>query len=304
MIIGFINITNTSINLISNLILTNTDVNFLIINHDFSRANQIIEEFNSIIDYGKYKNKIYFKNYQNLENADILIVEPNQSLVPGMNLSDLAIENAEWIYKIGYLVRNSNFNGIAFVLGYNNAILCKIFSDSSGLIGKKVFGIGSVLENISFDSFLKKSEIDVAKNGNFFVFGDLGHGFLIAQEFENKNLIKEKIESFEKIIQKINDKSLEKIIRKTPENWLLASILLTILLDIFQQRQNFFLLNCWVDSFYNIKNDFFSLPVKINLFGQIETKNIELNKSEQQKLIQFMWKKTDLINLVNKYLNN
>ncbi|WP_462097802.1 Rossmann-fold NAD(P)-binding domain-containing protein [Mesomycoplasma hyopneumoniae] len=295
MIIGFIGITNTSINLISNLILTRNEVEFLIIDNNFLRLNQIIEEFNSIIDYGRHKNKINFTNYQNLEKADILIIEPKQNQAPGMNLTDQAIENAEWIYKTGFLVRNSNFNGITFILGYYNSILCKIFSSTSGLVGKKVFGIGTILENIYFNMLLKKTNSDLAKTANLLILGDQGNSFLINQDFKNNEI-------FDKLIQKINEKSLEKIIRKTAENWLLASILLDILLDIFQQKQSFFLINSWVESFYNIKNDFFTIPVKIDLSGQIETKNINLNKQDQQKLIQFMWKKDELNTLIDKYL--
>ncbi|ASU14704.1 L-lactate dehydrogenase [Mesomycoplasma hyopneumoniae] len=256
MIIGFIGITNTSINLISNLILTRNEVEFLIIDNNFLRLNQIIEEFNSIIDYGRHKNKINFTNYQNLEKADILIIEPKQNQAPGMNLTDQAIENAEWIYKTGFLVRNSNFNGITFILGYYNSILCKIFSSTSGLVGKKVFGIGTILENIYFNMLLKKTNSDLAKTANLLILGDQGNSFLINQDFKNNEITDKNNEIFDKLIQKINEKSLEKIIRKTAENWLLASILLDILLDIFQQKQSFFLINSWVESFYNIKNDF------------------------------------------------
>ncbi|QLG43541.1 lactate dehydrogenase [Mesomycoplasma hyopneumoniae] len=302
MIIGFIGITNTSINLISNLILTRNEVEFLIIDNNFLRLNQIIEEFNSIIDYGRHKNKINFTNYQNLEKADILIIEPKQNQAPGMNLTDQAIENAEWIYKTGFLVRNSNFNGITFILGYYNSILCKIFSSTSGLVGKKVFGIGTILENIYFNMLLKKTNSDLTKTANFLILGDQGNSFLINQDFKNNEITDKNNEIFDKLIQKINEKSLEKIIRKTAENWLLASILLDILLDIFQQKQSFFLINSWVESFYNIKNDFFTIPVKIDLSGQIETKNINLNKQDQQKLIQFMWKKDELNTLIDKYL--
>ncbi|NYN92089.1 lactate dehydrogenase [Mesomycoplasma hyopneumoniae] len=302
MIIGFIGITNTSINLISNLILTRNEVEFLIIDNNFLRLNQIIEEFNSIIDYGRHKNKINFTNYQNLEKADILIIEPKQNQAPGMNLTDQAIENAEWIYKTGFLVRNSNFNGITFILGYYNSILCKIFSSTSGLVGKKVFGIGTILENIYFNMLLKKTNSDLAKTANFLILGDQGNSFLINQDFKNNEITDKNNEIFDKLIQKINEKSLEKIIRKTAENWLLASILLDILLDIFQQKQSFFLINSWVESFYNIKNDFFTIPVKIDLSGQIETKNINLNKQDQQKLIQFMWKKDELNTVIDKYL--
>ncbi|MXR12924.1 lactate dehydrogenase [Mycoplasma hyopneumoniae] len=302
MIIGFIGITNTSINLISNLILTRNEVEFLIIDNNFLRLNQIIEEFNSIIDYGRHKNKINFTSYQNLEKADILIIEPKQNQAPGMNLTDQAIENAEWIYKTGFLVRNSNFNGIAFILGYYNSILCKIFSSTSGLVGKKVFGIGTILENIYFNMLLKKTNSDLAKTANLLILGDQGNSFLINQDFKNNEITDKNNEIFDKLIQKINEKSLEKIIRKTAENWLLASILLDILLDIFQQKQSFFLINSWVESFYNIKNDFFTIPVKIDLSGQIETKNINLNKQDQQKLIQFMWKKDELNTLIDKYL--
>ncbi|ADQ90677.1 lactate dehydrogenase [Mesomycoplasma hyopneumoniae] len=302
MIIGFIGITNTSINLISNLILTRNEVEFLIIDNNFLRLNQIIEEFNSIIDYGRHKNKINFTNYQNLEKADILIIEPKQNQAPGMNLTDQAIENAEWIYKTGFLVRNSNFNGITFILGYYNSILCKIFSSTSGLVGKKVFGIGTILENIYFNMLLKKTNSDLAKTANLLILGDQGNSFLINQDFKNNEITDKNNKIFDKLIQKINEKSLEKIIRKTAENWLLASILLDILLDIFQQKQSFFLINSWVESFYNIKNDFFTIPVKIDLSGQIETKNINLNKQDQQKLIQFMWKKDELNTLIDKYL--
>ncbi|WP_348571755.1 lactate dehydrogenase [Mesomycoplasma hyopneumoniae] len=302
MIIGFIGITNTSINLISNLILTRNEVEFLIIDNNFLRLNQIIEEFNSIIDYGRHKNKINFTSYQNLEKADILIIEPKQNQAPGMNLTDQAIENAEWIYKTGFLVRNSNFNGITFILGYYNSILCKIFSSTSGLVGKKVFGIGTILENIYFNMLLKKTNSDLAKTANLLILGDQGNSFLINQDFKNNEITDKNNKIFDKLIQKINEKSLEKIIRKTAENWLLASILLDILLDIFQQKQSFFLINSWVESFYNIKNDFFTIPVKIDLSGQIEAKNINLNKQDQQKLIQFMWKKDELNTLIDKYL--
>ncbi|ATP59731.1 lactate/malate family dehydrogenase [Mesomycoplasma dispar] len=303
MIIGFIGITNTSINLISNLILANTNVDFFIVDNNYSRVNQIIDEFRSLIDFGNYQNKISFEDYQSLEKADILIIDPNQNLVPGMSLADLGIENADAMYKISYLVRQSNFNGISFILGYPNAILCKIFSSASGLVPKKVFGLGNILENIHFNLLFKKLELGDNFGDEFFILGDLGHNFLVSKKIQAKNLDEEKIGIVNKFLEGINQSSIEKTIRKTAEHWLIASVLTEIFLDIFNEKQNFFLLNSWVESFYHLKNDFFSLPVKISLSGQIETKNIQLNENDQQKFLQFIWKKNDLNNLINKYLN-
>ncbi|MDW2924658.1 lactate dehydrogenase [Mesomycoplasma ovipneumoniae] len=303
MIIGLIGVTNTSINLIYNLILAKTDVDFLLIDENFIKTNQIIKELNLIIKQGGYKNKVFLEDYGSLEKANILIIDPAQNLVPGMSLVDLALENSEKIYKIGYLVRHSNFNGIAFVLGYNNSILCKIFSFASGLIGKKVFGIGPNLENMHANLFVNDLNLDIAKDNEFLVLGDHGHSFLLDSNIEKNDTTIDKISKIDDYVVQTNNETLENLIRKTPHSRVLGLILSKILLDILNKRQNFHLLNCWVESFYNIRDDFFSLPVKIDIFGQVKTKDIKLTQADREKLVKFIWEKNKLLDLTNKFLS-
>ncbi|MEG3826309.1 lactate dehydrogenase [Mesomycoplasma ovipneumoniae] len=303
MIIGLIGVTNTSINLIYNLILANTDVDFLLIDENFIKTTQIIKELNLIIKQGGYKNKVFMENYDSLEKANILIIDPAQNLVPGMSLVDLALENSEKIYKIGYLVRHSNFNGIAFVLGYNNSILCKIFSFASGLIGKKVFGIGPNLENMHANLFVNDLNLNIAKDNEFLVLGDHGHSFLLDSNIEKNDTTIDKISKIDDYVVQTNNETLENLIRKTPHSRVLGLILSKILLDILNRRQNFHLLNCWVESFYNIRDDFFSLPVKIDIFGQVKTKDIKLTQADREKLVKFIWEKNKLLDLTNKFLS-
>ncbi|WP_341517623.1 lactate dehydrogenase [Mesomycoplasma ovipneumoniae] len=303
MIIGIIGVTNTSINLIYNLILAKTDVDFLLIDENFIKTNQIIKELNLIIKQGGYKNKVFLEDYGSLEKANILIIDPAQNLVPGMSLVDLALENSEKIYKIGYLVRHSNFNGIAFVLGYNNSILCKIFSFASGLIGKKVFGIGPNLENMHANLFVNDLNLNITKDNEFLVLGDHGHSFLLDSNIEKNETTINKINKIDDYVAQTNNEILENLIRKTPHSRVLGLILSKILLDILNQRQNFHLLNCWVESFYNIRDDFFSLPVKIDIFGQVKTKDIKLTQADREKLVKFIWEKNKLLDLTNKFLS-
>ncbi|WP_341515953.1 lactate dehydrogenase [Mesomycoplasma ovipneumoniae] len=303
MIIGIIGVTNTSINLIYNLILAKTDVDFLLIDENFIKTNQIIKELNLIIKQGGYKNKVFLEDYGSLEKANILIIDPAQNLVPGMSLVDLALENSEKIYKIGYLVRHSNFNGIAFVLGYNNSILCKIFSFASGLIGKKVFGIGPNLENMHANLFVNDLNLNIAKDNEFLVLGDHGHSFLLDSNIEKNDTTIDKISKIDDYVVQTNNETLENLIRKTPHSRVLGLILSKILLDILNRRQNFHLLNCWVESFYNIRDDFFSLPVKIDIFGQVKTKDIKLTQADREKLVKFIWEKNKLLDLTNKFLS-
>ncbi|WP_341490807.1 lactate dehydrogenase [Mesomycoplasma ovipneumoniae] len=303
MIIGLIGVTNTSINLIYNLILAKTDVDFLLIDENFIKTNQIIKELNLIIKQGGYKNKIFLENYDSLEKANILIIDPAQNLVPGMSLVDLALENSEKIYKIGYLVRHSSFNGIAFILGYNNSILCKIFSFASGLIGKKVFGIGPNLENMHANLFINDLNLNIVKDNEFLVLGDHGHSFLLDSNIEKNETTIDKISKIDDYVAQTNNETLENLIRKTPHSRVLGLILSKILLDILNQRQNFHLLNCWVESFYNIRDDFFSLPVKIDIFGQVKTKDIKLTQADREKLVKFIWEKNKLLDLTNKFLS-
>ncbi|MDW2914458.1 lactate dehydrogenase [Mesomycoplasma ovipneumoniae] len=303
MIIALIGVTNTSINLIYNLILAKINVDFVLIDENFIKTNQIIKELNLIIKQGGYKNKIFLEDYASLEKANILIIDPNQNLVPGMSLVDLALENSEKIYKIGYLVRHSNFNGIAFVLGYNNSILCKIFSFTSGLIGKKVFGIGPNLENMHANLFFNDLNLNIAKDNNFLVLGDHGHSFLIDSNIEKNETTIDKISKIDDYVSQINAEIIENLIRKTPHSRLLGLIMSKILLDILNKSQNFHLLNCWVESFYNIRDDFFSLPVKIDIFGQVKTKDIKLTQVDREKLVKFIWEKNKLLDLTNKFLS-
>ncbi|WP_069097843.1 lactate dehydrogenase [Mesomycoplasma ovipneumoniae] len=303
MIIALIGVTNASINLIYNLILAKTNVDFLLIDENFIKTNQIIKELNLIIKHGGYKNKIFLEDYASLEKANILIIDPNQNLVPGMSLVDLALENSEKIYKIGYLVRHSNFNGIAFVLGYNNSILCKIFSFASGLIGKKVFGIGPNLENMHANLFLNDLNLNIVKDNDFLVLGDHGHSFLFDSNIEKNDTTVDKISKIDDYVSQTNGEIIENLIRKTPHSRLLGLIMSKILLDILNQSKNFHLLNCWVESFYNIRDDFFSLPVKIDIFGQVKTKDIKLTQADREKLVKFIWEKNKLLDLTNKFLS-
>ncbi|MBG0730700.1 lactate dehydrogenase [Mycoplasma sp. 'Moose RK'] len=300
MLIGFIGITETTTNLIYMLIQNKVNADFLIIDHNFAKAKTIIDEFNLLINHKKCQNKIKFADFSSLKMANILIIESDQNLVPGMSLNDLALETAEWIYKISYQVLHASFNGITFILGHNSGILCKIFSAATGLIGKKVFGIGSNLENIELNLALEK--VEQATKGQVFALGDYSQAFFVGKNLRKNGFSDSKIDKFEAILEKINSENLQNFLHKSRKNLFSALIIAEILIAIITEDEKFFLLNCWVESFYSIKNDFFSLPVKIDKTGQVELKNLELDQIDEQKLNRFVWQKNDLLDLISKYL--
>ncbi len=92
--------------------------------------------------------------YQDIENADVVIVTAGIARKPGMSRDDLLTTNAKVMKSIGEGIKQYCPN--AFVICVTNPldVMVKVLQDYSGIPDNRIVGMAGVLDSARFTSFL------------------------------------------------------------------------------------------------------------------------------------------------------
>lgn len=301
--IGIIGASLRAMTIVNNLVATNSNVEFIIIDNAHEIAEAHISDFEDILGLESNILSIKHSDYRELKDTNILIIDAKTRFFPGMSFKDIAIENSEIIYQIAYQVRKNDFNGLAFILTEPNSLMCQVFEQVSGLVSHKIIGIGTLMETMRFNNLLAKK----IENFNYdaYAVGDTNQSFLALQDLLLKytNFSSSLIE-IEKVTYDINTKSEDIKMLKKHYNWASAFVISKIIKNIIEEKNTSFVLNVKNKEVDYLKNSYFSLPTKLTLNGVKEINMLNFSNKEIQQINSLNKHNEDLMSMILKHFGN
>lgn len=301
--IGVIGASLRSMTIVNNFLNDNLNVDFVIIDNDHKIVEAHINDFEDTFALKSSFSSVKHGDYRELKDAHILLIDAKTRFFPGMSSKDTAIENSEIMYQIGYQVRKSNFNGLAFILTSPNSLMCQVFEQVSGLVSQKIIGLGTYVETIRFNNLLSE-KIDKF-NYDAYAVGDSNNSFLALQDlllkytsFSSSSL------DLDKNTYDINSKTEYIEMLKKHCNWSSAFGITRIIKSIINNENANFVLNVKNTKVDYLKNCYFSLPMKLNLDGVQEINMPTFSNKELQQISSLNKHNEELMSIVLKHFAN
>lgn len=186
------------------LINQRTYVNKLIlIDINKERVEGEVMDLNHCLPYAPSKISINLGDYQDCNDARIVVIAAGANQKPGETRTDLINKNASIFKEIVTNVMASGFNGIFLVATNPLDVMTYLTYKYSGLPAKQVIGTGTSLDTARLQLIIGKKLCINPKNIGAYVIGEHGDSEFIP--WSNANISLQSIKSF------FNDKELEQI---------------------------------------------------------------------------------------------
>lgn len=277
----------------------------------FALVNQNIGQELGIIDVNKDKaegdvmdltsalaftapKKIYVADYEDCQDADLIVYTAGASQNPGETRLDLTEKNLRITKEVVEKVMASGFNGIFLVATNPVDILTYAVYKWSGLPTHKVIGSGTSLDSARFrQAIADLLHVDV-RNVHGYIIGEHGDtefpvwshanvaGLQISEWVGNNPDTDE--EALVELFFSVRDAAYEIIERKGATFYGIAASLARITRAIFNNEQAVLPLSVYLDGEYGEKDIYIGTPTIIDSEGVQHIVEIPLNDSEKNKM--------------------
>jgi L-lactate dehydrogenase len=234
--------------------------------------------------------------YEDIADADIVIVTAS---VPSLNLKsrfDLTKKNAPIIREISENIKNSGFNGILLNVSNPVDILSYFFYKWTGLPADKVIGTGTVLDSARFRYLLGKNCGIDPRSVHAYILGE--HGDSEFPVWSQANVagmpLKESCcncekncddRVFEEIFEEAKVSAYHIIKGKGATNYAIAMSVLSICHAILRNESRVLPVSTFVENYLGISDMFMSLPTVLDRKGVKKVLKLNLNEKESEAFI-------------------
>lgn len=239
--------------------------------------------------------EIYAGDYNDLDDAAIVIITAGVSQRPGETRLDLVQRNTKVFSNIVNSISESKFDGIILVVTNPVDILTYVTITLSKFDPKRVLGSGTVLDTARLKQ-LMGSELGVdARNIHTFIIGE--HGDSELPVWSSANVSGIDISSycgkcaegcsestFEKIFEDVRDSAYSIISAKGATYYAIAEAVKRIVQAIVRDERAILPVSALLNGQYGINGICLGVPCVIGSNGIEEVLEIPLNKEEQIKL--------------------
>jgi malate dehydrogenase len=149
------------------------DIVLLDINDGTAKGKALDIEQSSSVDLFD-SNIIGTKNYENIQDSDVIIVTAGIARKPGMSRDDLIATNSKIIASVGENIKKYAPNAFVIVITNPLDAMVYLMQKSTGFDKNKVVGMAGVLDSARFSLFLAREFNVSIKDVSAFVLG--GHG--------------------------------------------------------------------------------------------------------------------------------
>ncbi|MEQ6375904.1 L-lactate dehydrogenase [Bacillaceae bacterium S4-13-56] len=238
--------------------------------------------------------QIWFGNYSDCKDADIVVITAGANQKPGETRLDL-VEKNSYIFKgIVENVMESGFNGI-FVVATNPVdILTYMTWKFSGLPSHQVIGSGTILDTARF-RFLLGRYFDVdSRNIHAYIIGEHGDSELPVwsnasigardiQDLINSNPNKYPPSDLENIFVNVRDAAYHIIQRKGATYYGIAMGLVRLTKAILHNENSVLTVSCYCEGQYGEDDVYIGVPAIVNREGIREIVELPLNEKEKEQ---------------------
>ena len=267
------------------LLNQNTYVNKLIlIDLNKERTKGEVMDLNHCLPYAPSKISINVGDYQDCNDARIVVIAAGANQKPGETRTDLIHKNAIIFKDIVSKVMSSGFNGIFVVATNPLDVMTYLTYKYSGLPSNQVIGTGTSLDTARLRLMIGKKLCINSKDIEAYVIGEHGDSEFIP--WSNANISLQNIKEFftkkelEKIESDVRNAAYEIINRKGATYYGIGMCLVRITNAILGNENSIIPL-----SIYDEENDVYvGLPTILNKDGANRRVYLKLNEEETKKL--------------------
>ena len=264
------------------------------IDTDFARAEGEALDISHGVPFAKPM-KIYAGNYDDIENASIVIITAGANQKPGETRLDLVHRNIEIFKSIIPEIKKRDFKGILLIVSNPVDILTTVTVKLSGLPENRIIGSGTVLDTARLKYSVGEHLNVDSRSVHAFIIGEHGDSEIAA--FSSANISGIPLRDFyemrghynheadtDEIAQKVKNSAYEIISRKKATYYGIAMSVKRICEAIVRDEKSILPVSSMMNGEYGISDIALSMPAIVGKNG-VETKvPILLNQEEIEKL--------------------
>jgi L-lactate dehydrogenase len=250
-------------------------------------------DLNHGLPFAPAPTKIWFGNYRDCKDADIVVLTAGANQKPGETRLDLVDKNVKIFKSIVNEVMKSGFDGIFLVATNPVDILTYATWKFSGLPKERVIGSGTILDTARFRYVLGEYFQVDTRNVHAYIIGEHGDTELpvwshadiggrsileIVEENEEYSL-----DDLERLFINVRDAAYHIIQRKGATYYGIAMGLVRLTKAILQNENSILTVSAYLDGEYGQNDIYIGVPAVVNRNGIREVLELKLNEEEKEK---------------------
>ncbi len=237
--------------------------------------------------------KIKAGDYDECEDADIVVVTAGLSQKPGQTRLELSEANAKIMKDITIQVVNSGFKGIFLIASNPVDLMTKVVQEVSKFPTGRVIGSGTALDTSRLRYMVGKYLNISDKNVHAYIMGEHGDSSFVPWEHayvgckKITDILKDAnkdLADLDKIYVDVRDSAYEIINRKKATYYGIGLGLARIVRNIMNDTNEILTVSAYLNGEYGHKDIYVGVPAVINSNGARELLELKLDKENQDKL--------------------
>ncbi|KGX88879.1 L-lactate dehydrogenase [Pontibacillus litoralis] len=238
--------------------------------------------------------KIWFGDYSDCKDADLVVITAGANQKPGETRLDLVEKNTKIFKGIVDGVMGSGFDGIFLVATNPVDVLTQMTWKFSGLPSHRVIGSGTILDTARLRYSLGSYFGVDSRNAHAYIMGEHGDSELPVWSHANiggrsiYDIIADHPERYnvadlDDIFVNVRDAAYHIIQRKGATYYGIAMGLVRVTKAILQDENSVLTVSAYLDGEYGEKGVYIGVPAIVNRSGIREIMNIKLNGKEAEQ---------------------
>lgn len=250
-------------------------------------------DLNHGIPFAPSPTKIWFGDYTDCKDADLVVISAGASQKPGETRLDLVEKNTRILHGIVDEIVASGFEGIFLVATNPVDILTYAVWKFSGFPKERVIGSGTILDTARFRFLLGDYfEVDT-RNVHAYIIGE--HGDTELPLWSQADIAGKKIsdwmkggehykqEDLDELFLNVRDAAYQIIERKGATYYGIAMGLVRLTKAILQNENSVLTVSAYLDGEYGHKDVYIGVPSVVNRKGVREIVQLDLDQEEAAK---------------------
>ena len=257
--------------------------------------------------------KIKAGDYDECEDADIVVITAGLNQKPGQTRLELSEANAKIMKDITIQVVNSGFKGIFLIASNPVDLMTKVVQEVSKFPTGRVIGSGTALDTSRLRYMVGKYLNISDKNVHAYIMGEHGDSSFVPWEHayvgckKVTDILKDAgkdLADLDKIYVEVRDSAYEIINRKKATYYGIGLGLARIVRNIMNDTNEILTVSAYLNGEYGHKDIYIGVPAVINSNGARELLELNLDKENQDKLDNSCRILTENMENIRKALNS
>lgn len=251
-------------------------------------------DLNHGMPYAPQKMIIKAGNYDDCQDAHVIVITAGIAQKPGQTRLELAETNARIMKQITQNIMQSGFNGIIIVASNPVDLMTYVVSKVSNLPKNQVFGSGTVLDSARLRYIISEEVMVSPKNVHAYIMGEHGdssfvpwnHAYIgckkITDIIKEKNIPSSKLDELH---TRVVNSAYEIIEKKKATYYGIGMSLSKLVKSVIDNDNSILTVSTYLkDGEYGQDDIYIGVPAVINGNGVRELLKLDLSEEEQVKL--------------------